>query len=881
MSERRDLEILQQERDHCKGRLDELAGENFRLEYTISGLRVALQQKRKGFALLSELQQSIGAHQQISSIYETMMGAINATLGMDRTVVLTPMEGADDYRPSHWLGFRGEAVSTFGGITLTFPPELAGRGGLLLVNKATETTPLIQTLRDAFGLPYFICVPVIGEQDKPLGMLLTGRLTEAKPIYPPLDQGDVDTLQAIAGLIAAVVRNMRVAVLEEMDRLKTDFFANVSHEFRTPIALTIGPLDQLIAGRYGPVPPAVAEQLTVMRRNQERLLLLIDQILDLAKLEAGGMELRVSPVPDMNRFVEERVRQFRTVAEKRGLDLRISLDPRVAEAEILIDRDKFDKLLSNLLSNALKYTHEGSVGVSTEIRDRAFHLSVTDTGIGIREDELPYIFDRFRQVGGNESVERAGTGIGLALVREVTKLLGGQITVQSQFGQGTSFRVALPLGRTHFSPSSVVDLLEDDLMTGPGEAVLDANSVGAPDRNAVEDLNHRAEAEFDPGKHTLVYAEDNRELRSHVRDLLAGEFNLFLAVDGMDGLEKVRQYRPDLVISDQMMPKMSGREMLHAIREDPEMRLTPVIFLTARVGTEARIASLEAGADDYLTKPFHEGELVARIRNLIRAREQERQLAELNRRLEARVEQQVAELVRSGELKRFLPPTVAESVLSGRITAADDFERRKITILSAELDGLAALTEGLEPEELSSVVNDYLRELTAVAIAHGGTIEPTAGQRFTVLFGAPTDMEVEDQAWAAVQAATEMRSRLNELLGSWRRRGIAGVPSIRIGINAGYCTVGLYGSDAFRSYAAVGAPVTTAALLQEEAKPGEILCTFAAYALILERVKATPRGDLTLASGARPTETFEILGLADSGDESESTATIDPVFLPK
>jgi K+-sensing histidine kinase KdpD len=338
-------EGLQRELDYYKRQVDVLAGESLRLDYTISGLRHEIKQKRQGFALLSELQQSIGVHKEITSIFDVTIKSINSTLGMDRTVVLAPTHRENFYRPSQWLGFRAESASRLASLTVEFPPAFSQGHGLLMVNRTSESNPLIETLREAFELPYFICVAVMVEQ-APIGLLLSGRLKEAKPLYPPLDQGDVDTVQAIAGLISTSVQNMRVAVLTEMDRLKTEFFANISHEFRTPITLTLGPLEQILIGHHGEISSAIRDQLLVMLRNQQRLLALINQILDLARLEAGGTQLKAAPIPDLNRFIEERAAQFRSIAEKRGLEVMISLDPRLRAAEVFLDAEKFDRLLT-------------------------------------------------------------------------------------------------------------------------------------------------------------------------------------------------------------------------------------------------------------------------------------------------------------------------------------------------------------------------------------------------------------------------------------------------------------------------------------------------------------------------------------------------------
>jgi len=624
-------ERLSREVDYYKRRVDELAAQSLKYDYEISGLRHALRQKQRGFALLSALQQSIGAHKQISSVFEAAIGPINSILAMDRTIVLVSTEQENTYRPSQWVGVREQAAERLASLAIEFPAEFAQGSGLLVVNGRTDPTPLVERLREEFELPYFVCLPVIAE-GLPIGLILSGRLTESRPLYPPLDQGDVDTFQAIAGLISASVQNMRIAVLQETDRLKTEFFANISHEFRTPITLTLGPLEQILADGYGEVAPPLREQLEIMLRNQGRLLGLINQILDLAKLEAGEMELRCVPTPNVNQLVECWVAPFRPLAEKCGLDLRLDLDASLAGAGLYIDRDKFERMVTNLLSNAVKFTREGWIEIRTERRERSFRLTVTDTGSGIDPDELPYVFDRFRQADSKVAREHAGTGIGLALVKEIAGLHGGDVVARSEQGRGSTFVVMVPLGHAHLSPASIVDLTDKDLERLHEQETL-VVLEGGIEQDDVGEHNRAAEESRDAAKPTLLYAEDNRDLRNYVRGLLARDYNIFLASDGEEALDLVRLYRPDLVIADQMMPRMSGVDLLRAIRADDGLSSTPVLFLTARAGADARIETLEAGADDYLAKPFVEAELRARIRNLLRAGEQERKLAELNRQL--------------------------------------------------------------------------------------------------------------------------------------------------------------------------------------------------------------------------------------------------------
>lgn len=617
--------------NYYKKRLDEMAGENLQKDYQISGLRKEVNQRRRAFTVLAEVQQTIGSSREISEIFDTTTRTINATLGMDRVFVLVPCEQENDYKVQHWVGkerLSDDFFEVVSKLSFSFPKEFATEAKTsLIVNKKTEPTPLIEQLRKELDLPYFACVPVIVE-GKAIGLFLAGRLKEVTPVSPPLDQGDADTLQAVSGLISAVVQNMRVNVLVEMDRLKTDFFANLSHEFRTPITLTMGPLMGILAGRYGEVNAELKNQAEIMVRNQQRILNLINQILDLAKLESGKTELSVKRTRDMNAFIQKRIDQFRTMARDRGIELKSSFDPKVSQSQIYVDAEKMDKVIFNLLSNSHKFTKKGSIEVQTEIKDDRIFVRVKDTGIGIRADQLPYIFDRFRQADGSSSREHAGTGIGLALVKEMVKLHGGDITARSTYGEGTTFEFSIPLGHGHFDKGRVLEgTVEDDESES---TVKNASQVvdireGQSDRSAteqVEKLNKETEEHFQKEKFKVVFVDDNADLRTYVRDILKKEYNVFLGVNGKDGLEKIKAYQPDLILSDLMMPVMTGTELCTRVRQDVDLRGIPFVLLTAKSTAESKIEGLQEGADDYLNKPFSERELLVRIKNLITIRQQ-------------------------------------------------------------------------------------------------------------------------------------------------------------------------------------------------------------------------------------------------------------------
>ena len=351
------------------------------------------------------------------------------------------------------------------------------------------------------------------------------------------------------------------------------------------------------------------------------------------------------------------------------------------------------------------------------------------------------------------------------------------------------------------------------------------------------------------------------------------------AEDGSQALDLLRMESFDVVLLDVLMPNVDGYGVLEQLKGDPDLRHIPVVMVTSVDDVESAVRCIELGADDYLSKPIDPVLLTARVNaGLTKKRLHDlemdhlEEVAQLNRQLEARVEEQMAELVRTGELKRFLPHQVAEGLLAGQLSPAEGFERRKLTLLFADMVGFTDLSDTLEPEELSEVLNEYLREMTAVAVSHRGTLDNYIGDGLMVIFGAPIFDEEEVQAWAAVQAAFGMKARAEELTAAIRERGIPADLRVRVGVNTGHCTVGVFGSDVLRAYKAVGFAVNVAARLQSEAEPGTVLAGFRTYALVKDRVRAEQREPLLLKGAARPVEAWEILGLVDASGEEPTLA---------
>ena len=421
-----------------------------------------------------------------------------------------------------------------------------------------------------------------------------------------------DRQRALSGLVAARTAELtneketvaaQAEALRALDAAKTQLFANVSHEFRTPLTLTIGPLDDVLAGEHGPIPAAAQEQLALARRSAARVLRLVGQILDVARLESGRTPLRAQPV-DLGAFAAALAAAVAPLADRKDIAFSVAIpnDP----VEIWADPVQLEKAVSNLLSNALKFTPTGgTVRVSVEVGTEAASITVRDNGPGIPAADLPHVFDRFHQSDGADRLAEPGTGIGLALAREVAELHGGAIRVESEEGFGSLFVLSLPLGRAH--------LRDDQVAAAPAPWTPHAPlaSAESPPADAADDAEDRT---------TVLVVEDNAEVRAYVRRHLAPTYRVIEAADGAAGLAMARERLPDLVLSDIMMPKMDGIALLDALKSDSETDFVPVVLLTARAEVEDRLGGLASGADDYLTKPFDVRELRARVDNLIASR---------------------------------------------------------------------------------------------------------------------------------------------------------------------------------------------------------------------------------------------------------------------
>jgi PAS domain S-box-containing protein len=475
-----------------------------------------------------------------------------------------------------------------------------------------------QPPREAVVFP----IPSSGETGR------TGFLIAGLNPFRLFDDNYAGFLDLVARQIGAAVANAeayeqerrRADALVTLDNAKTVFFSNISHEFRTPITLMLSPLEDILAESGNEASSERRELIRIAHSNALRLLKLVNALLDFSRIEAGRLQARYEPV-DISAFTAELASTFRSALDKAGLRLRVDCPP--LPVDIHVDRDMFEKIILNLLSNAFKFTFTGELSV--EVRANADATTavvvIRDTGVGIPREELPHLFERFHRVKGARGRSIEGSGIGLALVWELVRLHGGAIHVESEVDKGSAFIVSLPFGTAHLPADKLVAHSDSALTPVRAHAYVDeaVSWLGGEKAAALvpasgpQDLNLPV-GRRDGESQLVLLADDNFDMRSYVERLLrlAG-YSVKSVADGQAALSAARELKPDLVLTDIMMPELDGFELLAKLRAEEELKGTPVILLSARAGEEAKIEGLRAGADDYLIKPFAARELLARV----------------------------------------------------------------------------------------------------------------------------------------------------------------------------------------------------------------------------------------------------------------------------
>ena len=412
--------------------------------------------------------------------------------------------------------------------------------------------------------------------------------------------------------------------------MKDTFISNISHEFRTPLTLSIGPLEGLLRGEYGDIGKGAKDQIGLALRNNRRQLKLVNQLLEFTRLGSKTEDVSYYR-KDINQFLSAIADSFAFLAKKK--DIKLNFIPAKGIEPVYIDPEKMERVLLNIIGNAFKFTPRGGniiIDVKNgkeEMEGNLIKISVRDTGIGIRKEDLPHVFERFQQADGSSSRRHEGTGIGLSLAKELIELQEGKIEVESEYGRGSTFTIYLPMGKDHISDQSQISEERDEIMLTQKE--IELSDLGYDEIKIKE--------EKPTGERPLIlFIDDNLDVRRYVTGILSKEYEVITAEDGLKGLEKLKAYVPDLIISDIMMPRMDGYQFCKSVKSNPEIRHIPLIFLTAKADTELKIESLEEGADDYIVKPFNSQELLARVKSMLRIQElirenivKEKKIAEL------------------------------------------------------------------------------------------------------------------------------------------------------------------------------------------------------------------------------------------------------------
>ncbi|GAA1526158.1 hypothetical protein GCM10009827_048690 [Dactylosporangium maewongense] len=531
---------------------------------------------------------------------------------------------------------------------------------------------------------------------KPGGGRPYGFLAVGLNRYRPFDSAYAGFVDLIAGQLAARIgtarsyaaERRRAESLAELDRAKTAFFTNVSHEFRTPLTLLLGPTEDALTDQARPLPPGQRERVEVVHRNAERLLKLVNTLLDFSQLESGQVEPRFEPL-DMAAATAELAGMFDTATQRAGLHLVIDCPP--LPRPVLADPEMWAKITLNLLSNALKFTFDGSITIRVAEVGGAAELSVTDTGVGIDPADQANLFDRFHRIMGTPSRTHEGSGIGLALVAELAALHGGTAGVHSAPGAGSTFTVRLP-----FAPEPAAGTAQDTASGTAADEAFESAAAGAAggahdaaDRKSAADRvvpGFLAEVErwmvpappsatpVHSTAPTVMVVDDNSDMRDYIRTILEADYQIVEASDGMAALRLLRGTRPDLILTDVMMPELDGFGLVAALRADSTAALLPVVMLSARAGDEATVEGLDAGADDYLIKPFSPRELRARVRANLEFDRVRRARDELQRSRELLDQAQRLASVGSWEL----------DLATGDIHGSEEFQRQ-MGMTAAEL----------------------------------------------------------------------------------------------------------------------------------------------------------------------------------------------------
>ncbi|KAI9089987.1 hypothetical protein DFS34DRAFT_379627 [Phlyctochytrium arcticum] len=533
---------------------------------------------------------------------------------------------------------------------------------------------------------YLTCPIVANDADDVMGVIIIG--TSARRPFDADYSGFVDMLTRQVASTFATVKAYeeevkRAEALTAIDRAKTAFFSSVSHELRTPLTLILGPTDELLRDSRHPLISRHVQRVNLINRNAQRLLKLVNSLLDFSRIEAGRMQATFTEC-ELGTVTADLASVFRSAVEKGGVSFKVECHQEAGRT-VWVDRDMWEKIVFNLIGNAFKFTLEGSIKVIVYPGDQGMVFAVQDTGTGIPSHEISRVMERFHRVEGQKGRSHEGSGIGLALTNELVKLHGGKLVIDSEFGKGSTFSVLIPYGTAHLPQ----DRLSDEADAYLRENILSSRSYGmtmveearrwlpSSDDDTVNSSTSDSGDSSIPSNavsastrgNKILLADDNSDMRRYVKNILSQWWQVTDVADGQQALDAIRRDMPDIVVSDVMMPVLDGFGLLKVLRSLSETKNLPVILLSARAGEEARVDGLQMGADDYLVKPFSAKELVARVQTHL-------ELGKLRVELERRVAERTQELAESEWRYKVLasmsPVGIFRMDLNGKITYTNE-----------------------------------------------------------------------------------------------------------------------------------------------------------------------------------------------------------------
>jgi two-component system, sensor histidine kinase ChiS len=609
--------------------------------------------------------------------------------------------------------------------------------------------------------------------------------------------------------------------LTRIDRLKDEFLANTSHELRTPLNGIIGVAESLMDGLAGPQDEQTRTNLALIVSSGKRLSHLVDEILDFKKLTYHSLQLNQQTV-DIRTLAQLVCTLCKPLIGPRDL----VLENRITENTPYVkgDSNRIQQILYNLVGNAIKFTHQGSVTVNAVVSGDALEISVADTGIGIEGEKLLSIFQPFEQLETSNIREQGGTGLGLAVTRKLVELHGGELKVDSTPDRGSRFYFTIPLADEDAKPIST-PVIEEHTIDDAEQSI-----IGQPLTNI------KTQAK-DTGYKILVVDDEPVNLRVVSSILTIHGHQVIEAQDGKTALELIRKEQFDLAILDVMMPKISGYDVCREIRRTLSPIDLPVLMLSARNQTRDIIAGLDAGANDYIAKPIDKNVLLARVDTLL-------MLLEVSK---ARKELQQVEVLQQtcDRLGRYFPQKLVERIINQK--SLEDFasERRLITTLFADLTGFTNLSDRFEAETISNLLNEFIGTMGDLADQYRGVLNEVLGDGLVILFGAPDKMPKEEQVKQSLALAIEMQKSMQQLANKWLEQGLDHNVKMRIGIHQDFATVGNVGSNNFVAYRAIGSGVNLASRLQNHCTPGRVAVTYPVYALTKEQYQFTELTEVT------------------------------------